>query len=158
MLFGQLSPVPFFQWRRFLAMAFGAKIHPTAFLYPRVRIWDPQNLVMDFEATLANGVDCYNIDLVVIGPEATVSQDTMLCTASHDLEDPARSLITAPIHLEWASWIFARVFVGPGVVIGEGGVVGAGSVVTKSVDAWTIVAGNPAKAIKSRVIRGRTNL
>jgi galactoside O-acetyltransferase len=35
------------------------------------------------------------------------------------------------------------------VSIGEGAVVGAGSVVTKDVPAWTIVAGNPAKVIKS---------
>jgi maltose O-acetyltransferase len=36
------------------------------------------------------------------------------------------------------------------VVVGEGGVVGAGAVVTKDVDPWTIVAGNPAKLIGKR--------
>ena len=36
----------------------------------------------------------------------------------------------------------------PGVKIGEGTVVGAGSVVTKSIPAWTVAAGNPAKVIK----------
>jgi galactoside O-acetyltransferase len=35
-----------------------------------------------------------------------------------------------------------------GVTIGEGAIVGAGSVVTKSVPAFTIVAGNPARIIK----------
>lgn len=35
-----------------------------------------------------------------------------------------------------------------GVTIGEGAMVGIGSVVTKNVPAWTIVAGNPAKAIR----------
>jgi acetyltransferase-like isoleucine patch superfamily enzyme len=36
----------------------------------------------------------------------------------------------------------------PGVRIGTGAIVGAGSVVTKDVDAWTIVAGNPARLIR----------
>lgn len=36
----------------------------------------------------------------------------------------------------------------PGVTIGEGAMVGSGSVVTKSVPAWTVVAGNPARIIK----------
>ena len=36
-----------------------------------------------------------------------------------------------------------------GVTIGEGAIVGAGSVVTKDVPAWTVVAGNPAKVVKT---------
>jgi len=38
----------------------------------------------------------------------------------------------------------------PGVEIGEGGAVGAMSLVTKSVHAWTIVTGNPARHLKNR--------
>lgn len=34
----------------------------------------------------------------------------------------------------------------PGVTIGEGAVVAAGSVVTKDVEPWTVVGGNPARA------------
>ncbi len=37
----------------------------------------------------------------------------------------------------------------PGVTIGDNAVVGAGSVVTKNVEANTVVAGDPAKPIKS---------
>jgi acetyltransferase-like isoleucine patch superfamily enzyme len=45
-------------------------------------------------------------------------------------------------------WIGAKAIVLKGVTIGEGAVVGAGSVVTKSVEPYTVVAGNPAKFIK----------
>lgn len=37
----------------------------------------------------------------------------------------------------------------PGVTIGEGAVVGTASLVTKDVPAWSIVAGHPAKVIRT---------
>jgi putative colanic acid biosynthesis acetyltransferase WcaF len=61
-----------------------------------------------------------------------------------------------PIIIKDQSWVAARAFVGPGVTIGEGAVVGACAVVTKDVEPWTVVAGNPAKFIKNRVIKKST--
>lgn len=46
-------------------------------------------------------------------------------------------------------WIGAGVTVVPGITIGNNAVVGAGSVVTKNVPANTVVAGIPAKRIKT---------
>ena len=47
-------------------------------------------------------------------------------------------------------WIGTRVFINKGITIGNGAVIGAYSVVTKNVDPYTIVAGNPARVIKKR--------
>lgn len=47
-------------------------------------------------------------------------------------------------------WLGMRSMIMPGVNIGEGAIVAAGAVVTKDVPAYTIVGGNPAKAIKLR--------
>ncbi len=47
-------------------------------------------------------------------------------------------------------WIGANCLVKSGVKIGNGAIVGMGSVVTKDVDPYTIVAGNPAKIIRMR--------
>lgn len=47
-------------------------------------------------------------------------------------------------------WIGNRALILQGVTIGDGAVVGAGAVVTKDVEPYTIVAGNPAKPIRKR--------
>ena len=47
-------------------------------------------------------------------------------------------------------WIGYGAIILSGVTIGEGSVIAAGSVVTKDVDAYTVVGGNPAKKICDR--------
>lgn len=53
-----------------------------------------------------------------------------------------------PIKICSKAWIGMGVIILKGVTIGEGAVVGAGSVVTKNVDSWSVVAGNPARPVK----------
>lgn len=55
---------------------------------------------------------------------------------------------SAPIHICSKVWIGTGCKILKGVTIGEGAVVGAGSVVTKNVEAWTVVGGNPAQLLK----------
>lgn len=47
-------------------------------------------------------------------------------------------------------WIGTHVLIKGGIKIGTGAVIGMGSVVTKDVEPYTIVAGNPAKVIRKR--------
>lgn len=56
------------------------------------------------------------------------------------------------IQIKDRAWIATNSTIMPGVTIEEGGVVGAGSVVTKNVEPWNIVAGNPARVIGVREI------
>lgn len=146
----RFSPRPLYGWRRFLLRCFGAKIAAKVVVHSSVSIWAPWNLEMAEYACLAFGVDCYCVDHVYIGKHVTVSQYAFLCTASHDLSDPNRALVTAPIRLEELSWVFARAFIAPGVTLGQGAVAAACAVVVKNVAPWTIVGGNPARVIKSR--------
>ncbi|WP_292489709.1 DapH/DapD/GlmU-related protein [Mesorhizobium sp.] len=46
------------------------------------------------------------------------------------------------------AWIGFNSIILKGVTIGEGAIVGAGSVVTKNVEPFTIVAGNPARVLQ----------
>ncbi len=140
-------------WRRLLLRCFGAKIGRGTFPYASVKIWAPWNLEIGDHSALAEEVDCYCVDRVVIGSHVTVSQYSFLCTASHDYEDPHMALITAPITIGDGAWVAADAFIGPGVNVGEGAVVAARASVFRDVPPWTVVAGNPAKVIKERRLR-----
>lgn len=140
-------------WKRFILRSFGAKIASSAVIHSSVKIFYPKNLVMDEYSCLASDVNCYNVAPIKIGTQATISQGAYLCTASHDITDPRNHLITAPITIESQAWIASEAFISMGVTIGEGAVVGARAVVTKDVEPWTVVAGNPAKFIKKREIK-----
>ena len=57
-------------------------------------------------------------------------------------------VVSKPIKICSKAWIGMNCIILKGVTIGEGAVVGAGSVVSKDVEPWTVVAGNPAQVIK----------
>lgn len=81
---------------------------------------------------------------VSIGPEATI------LTLGHDPQSPEFADKGGDVIIGNHVWIAYRAIILPGITIGEGAVVGAGSVVTKNVDPYTIVGGNPARLIKKR--------
>lgn len=56
---------------------------------------------------------------------------------------------SAPIRIEDKVWIGMDVLILKGVTIGEGSVVAARSVVTKSAPPYSLIAGNPARVVKS---------
>ncbi|MGN0089878.1 MAG: DapH/DapD/GlmU-related protein [Alloprevotella sp.] len=140
-------------WKRSLLRMFGAKVHPTAQVYSSARIYYPANLTMEAYSCLADGVECYNVAPVTVGAHSTISQGTLLCTASHDITDSHHRLVTAPIMIEDQVWIGARAYIGMGVVVRQGAVVGATASVYKTVEPWTVVGGNPARFIEKREIR-----
>jgi len=90
---------------------------------------------------------------IVIGDNVTFGPEVSLFSAGHDyhyldLPDIAKSIV-----IENNVWIGGRSVILPGVTIREGAIVAAGSLVTKDVEAYKIVGGNPAKVIKDRVIQ-----
>ncbi|GLU45376.1 DapH/DapD/GlmU-related protein [Allomuricauda sp. NBRC 101325] len=83
-------------------------------------------------------------DHVMIGPRVN------LLSESHPIEPESRKvLIAKPIHIKKNAWIGAGATILPGVTIGAHAVVAAGAVVSKDVPARTVVAGIPAKEVKS---------
>jgi acetyltransferase-like isoleucine patch superfamily enzyme len=85
-----------------------------------------------------------------IGNNVNISHQTLIQTLTHDSQSPYFIAVEKPVVINDHVWIGAQALICPGVTIGEGAIVGAGAVVTKNVDPYTIVAGNPARKIKMR--------
>lgn len=146
------SPKVMHGWRRFLLRLFGARIDPTAKVHASAKIWAPWNLEMEYESCLSAHVDCYCVDKVRLGAFSVVSQYSFLCTAGHDIRFLNLPLTTAAVTIEERAWVAADAFVGPGVTVGQGAIVGARSTVVKNVPPWSVVAGNPARIVRTRVL------
>lgn len=144
----------FEKWRIFLLKCFGAKIGTkTHSIYSSAEIWAPWNLELGDNVALSQHTNIYAVDKICIGDNTVISREAFLCAASHDISSPIMELSTAPITIGANCWICARAIILPGVTIGDGAVVAAGAVVTKDVEPWTVVGGNPAKFIKRRSLR-----
>ncbi len=59
-----------------------------------------------------------------------------------------------PIHICKGAHIGMGSIIMPGVTIGEGAIIGAGSVVTRSIPAWSVALGCPAKVVRTIPERG----
>ncbi|WCJ61188.1 DapH/DapD/GlmU-related protein [Fontisphaera persica] len=147
----RFSPRPFFGWRRMILRCFGAKIGKEVHVYPSTIVYFPWNLSVGDWSAIGEDALIYNLGPVTIGDRVTISHRAHLCAGTHDYTKPDFPLLKPPIKIERLAWVCSQAFVGPGVKVGEGAIVGAGAVVTKDVEPWTIVAGNPAKKLKNRL-------
>jgi putative colanic acid biosynthesis acetyltransferase WcaF len=147
----RLSPRPLHGWRTFLLRSFGARMGPNCHFYPKSKVWAPWNLLCGDQVTAADGVEIYNPCPMSFGSHAILSQDSYLCGATHDYDDPAFPLIAFAMHVGAYSWICARASIAPGANVGEGAVLGLGSVATHDLEPWTVYAGVPAVKVKERV-------
>lgn len=94
----------------------------------------------------------YCLAPITIGEKCCIGKSVYLLTGSHDISSPNFNLVTKPINIGNYCWLATRVTVLPGICIGDGCVVAVNSVVSKNVESWLVVGGNPAKTIKKRVI------
>ena len=151
-LFRFTPPFLFNTWRIFLLNLFGAKVSWSAKVYPSVRIFKPWNLEMANNSCLGRNVNCYNYDTIYIGNKSIISQNTFLCTASHNYNSTKFELITNRIVIEKNVWVAANCFVAPGVTMKENSILLACSNLINDTKKNYIYAGNPAKIKKKRIL------
>ena len=124
---------------------------------PKIYIEPP--FYCDYGYNLFSGENVYfNVNCVVldsmrinIGDNVFFGPGVQIYTATHPLNPSERQTIgfSKPINIGNDCWIGGNSIILPGISIGNGCTIGAGSVVTKDVPNNVLVAGNPAKIIKS---------
>ena len=102
------------------------------------------------EKTFVNGPMISASTEISIGKNCLIGPQTIIMDSDfHGIGDTdSTEGESAPIIIEDNVWLGTRTMVLKGVHIGEGAIVAAGAIVTKSVPAYTVVAGVPAKIVK----------
>lgn len=150
LLLCRLTPKPLSPWRVLLLRLFGCRVRGRPFVAASAVVKMPWHLTLEDRACLGPESEVYNLAPVTLGARCTVAQQAYLCCGTHDFTRENLPLVTGAIHVGADAFVGARAFVMPGVHVGEGAVVGACAVVTRDVEDWAIVAGNPARPIGVR--------
>ena len=95
------------------------------------------------------GIGSVLIGPVKVGNDVRLAQYVVVSGLNHGYKDINQPIWKQPVDtkmitIEDESWIGANVVIVSGVTIGRHSVVAAGSVVTRDVQPYTVVAGNPA--------------
>ncbi|MFJ8265538.1 putative colanic acid biosynthesis acetyltransferase [Peribacillus asahii] len=139
-----------YSWRNFLLKLFGANVGKRVKIRSNAKFTYPWKVSIGDNSWIGDNVNFYSLDEILIGSNCVISQDTYLCTGSHDMNDPYFGLITKPIIIKDGAWIASDVFVYPGITINEMAVIAARSTVTKDVPPNEVFAGSPARFVKKR--------
>lgn len=96
-------------------------------------------------------VDC-SVE-ITIGEYCAIAEGVRIMDNSyHPITiDGVTKCAAAPVHIGNHVWVATNAMILPGVTIGDGAIVAAGAVVTRDVPAGCLVAGIPARVIKTGV-------
>jgi maltose O-acetyltransferase len=106
-------------------------------------------LVIGKDVRLNYGVSIGAMGAVCLGDRVRVGPYAMIIdTEFHDAHDRNKMPAPRPITIEDDAWIGAKASILPGVRVGRGAIVSVGAVVAADVQPFTVVAGNPARAVR----------
>ncbi len=134
----------------------GAEVGNFVTFYPGIKISPAKNIKLGDHVDLAWGVLITTGGRVEIGDRTLIGYNTQIFSKNHIIPKKPDMIFfsghdkSKTVIIENDVWIGAGSIILPGVFIGEGAVVAAGSIVTKDVEPFSIVGGNPAKLIKHR--------
>ena len=87
---------------------------------------------------------------IEIGDGTLIGHQVVIATLNHDPDPEKRGdMFPRPVKIGAKVWIGSHATLLPGVTVGEGAIVAAGAVVTRDVPPRSVVAGVPARVIKS---------
>src|SRR5918912_1756090 len=114
----------------------------------RLECWAGATIRIGNGTYLHRNVEIVAARSVTIGRDCKIARDVIVMdTDQHAL--PGAELVVRPVTIGDRVWIGARALILKGVRIGDDAVVAAGSVVTRDVPARSVVAGVPAKVVRT---------
>lgn len=151
-IFFQTYLLPSSGLKSVLLRVFGARIGMGLVIKPNVQIKYPWFLSVGDHVWIGEKVWIDNLVAVEIGDHVCISQGAMLLTGNHNYRKETFDLMTGEIRLETGVWIGAQSLVCPGVVCRSHAVLSVMSVASSDLEPFTIYTGNPATAVKQRII------
>lgn len=136
--------------RKVYLRCYKIKIGTGSCIHRKCMFFHVGNFLMGTNSVINFGCYLDNRRGIRIGNNVGIAHNTRIYTLGHDINSPYFETKGAPVTIEDNVFIFSNALIMPGVTIHEGAIVLSGSVVTKDVDAYTVVGGNPAKYIKDR--------
>lgn len=131
----------------------GAKVGERVVLYPGLWIMPVRGLELGDDVDLAKGVLITGKGGVSVGDRTLVGYGTRIISSNHKVSETGTIFGSghehSPVRIGEDVWIGAGCTILPGVSIGRRAVVAAGAVVTKDVREGEVVAGVPARLIRS---------
>ena len=135
-----------------LLRCFGATVGKRCFVRGGLMIQESFRLALGDDVFINAGC-CLDLSApIVIGSRAQLAYQVTLMTGGHAIgthDSRAGAHRPASVQIGEGVWIGARAIVLPGVTIGAGAVVAAGALVTKDVPPDTLVAGVPARPVRT---------
>jgi len=109
------------------------------------RIWSQASVSIGDYVLIAHLVDIHDTNSHPIDWQER-RLDTQAILSGQSYRTPTQT-VSAPVVIEDDVWIGFKASILKGVRVGRGAIVAAGAVVTKDVEPWTVVTGNPARRI-----------
>lgn len=117
-------------------------------IQPPIQVNQGEHMHIGRNVTIMYNLLAMSMGGIWIEDNVMIAANAQLITNNHDLHNHA-VLECLPITIKKNAWIGAGATILPGVTIGENAVVAAGAIVSKDVPANTVVAGVPARVIKT---------
>ena len=141
--------------RVYVLRKFGAEIGSHVIFRPRTRVKYPWKLHIGDRCWIGEGVWIHNQNLVTLGHDVVLSQETFITTGSH-AHRRDMALVTSPVEIGDGTWITTRCIVLGGTHIGRSCLTKPLTVVQGRFEDNSVIAGEPAKTIGPRFNESRT--
>lgn len=135
------------EWFSLMKELFYNKIGENSIVNNGLTVVLPKNVTIGKGVTIMNGALMMAAGGITIEDKVLIAANVKLISNNHDPYD-RDVLICKPIVIKEGAWIGAGATILPGVTIGKYAIVGSDSVVTKDVQDYAVVAGNPVKIIR----------